>query len=53
LYHFNGLSYEEIAKLTHKPMGTVKAHIHRARAVLKTRLVERVGWDNLKEVMWQ
>jgi RNA polymerase sigma-70 factor (ECF subfamily) len=53
LYHFNGLSYEEIAKLTHKPMGTIKAHIHRARAVLKTRLVERVGWDNLKEVMWQ
>lgn len=53
LYHFNGLSYEEIAKLTHKPMGTVKANIHRARAALKTRLVERVGWDNLKEVMWQ
>jgi RNA polymerase sigma-70 factor (ECF subfamily) len=53
LYHFNGLSYEEIAKLTRKPMGTVKAHIHRARAVLKTRLLERVGWDNLKEVMWQ
>jgi RNA polymerase sigma-70 factor (ECF subfamily) len=36
LYHFNGLSYEEIAKLTHRPMGTVKAHIHRARAALKT-----------------
>ncbi|MBM3330409.1 sigma-70 family RNA polymerase sigma factor [candidate division WOR-3 bacterium] len=53
LYHFSGLSYEEIAKLTHKPMGTVKAHIHRARAVLRTRLVERIGWDNLKEVMWQ
>ncbi len=53
LYHFNGLSYEEIAKLTHRPMGTVKAHIHRARAALKTRLLERVGWDNLKEVMWQ
>jgi RNA polymerase sigma-70 factor (ECF subfamily) len=53
LYHFNGLSYEEIAKLTRKPMGTVKAHIHRARAALKTRLLERVGWDNLKEVMWQ
>jgi len=53
LYHFNGLSYEEIAKLTHKPMGTVKAHIHRARSVLKTRLLERVGWDSLKEVIWQ
>ncbi len=53
LYHFNGLSYEEIAQMTRKPMGTVKANIHRARAVLKTRLVERVGWENLKEVMLQ
>jgi RNA polymerase sigma-70 factor (ECF subfamily) len=53
MYHFNGLSYEEIARMTRKPMGTVKAHIHRARAVLKTRLLERVGWDRLKEVMWQ
>jgi RNA polymerase sigma-70 factor (ECF subfamily) len=53
LYHFTGMSYDEIAKLTRKPMGTVKAHIHRARAALKTRLLERVGWDNLKEVMWQ
>jgi RNA polymerase sigma-70 factor (ECF subfamily) len=53
MFHFNGLSYDEIAKLTHKPMGTVKAHIHRARSALKTRLLERVGWDNLKEVIWQ
>ncbi|MBM3323284.1 sigma-70 family RNA polymerase sigma factor [candidate division WOR-3 bacterium] len=53
LYHFNGLSYEEIAQMTREPMGTVKAHIHRARAVLKTRLLERVGWENLKEVMLQ
>ncbi len=53
LYHFNGFSYEEIARLQHKPMGTVKANIHRARAALKTRLLERVGWDALKEVIWQ
>lgn len=53
LYHFNGLSYEEIAVMTRRPMGTVKAHIHRARALLKTRLLERVGWENLQEVMWQ
>jgi len=53
MYHFNGLSYDEIAQMTHKPMGTIKAHIHRARSVLKTRLLERVGWDNLKEVMLQ
>jgi RNA polymerase sigma-70 factor (ECF subfamily) len=52
MYHFNGLAYDEIARLTGKPMGTVKAHIHRARSLLKTRLLERVGWDSLKEVMW-
>jgi RNA polymerase sigma-70 factor (ECF subfamily) len=53
LYHLNGLAYDEIARMTAKPMGTVKATIHRARALLRTRLVERVGWDTLKEVMWR
>jgi RNA polymerase sigma-70 factor (ECF subfamily) len=53
LYHFNGMSYDEIAQLTRKPMGTVKAHIHRGRSVLKARLLERVGWDSLKEAIWQ
>jgi len=53
LYHFSGFSYEEIARLQHKPMGTVKANIHRARAALKSRLLERVGWDTLKEAIWQ
>ena len=53
LFHFSGLSYDEIARLARKPMGTVKAQIHRGRALLKARLLERVGWDNLKEVMWQ
>jgi RNA polymerase sigma-70 factor (ECF subfamily) len=52
LYHFNGLSYEEIALTTHKPLGTVKAQIHRARALLKTRLIERVGWEELRKVIW-
>jgi RNA polymerase sigma-70 factor (ECF subfamily) len=52
LYHFNGLSYDEIAQMTRRPMGTVKAHIHRARSVLKARLLERVGWENLKEAIW-
>jgi RNA polymerase sigma-70 factor (ECF subfamily) len=53
LYHLNGMSYEEIAQATRKPMGTVKANIHRARAVLRSRLVERVGWDSIKELMWR
>jgi len=53
LYHFNGMSYDEIARLTRRPMGTVKAKIHRARALLRKRLLERVGWEELKEVMWK
>ena len=53
LYHFNGMSYTEIAGLTRRPLGTVKAMIHRARAILRARLVERVGWEELREVMWR
>ena len=38
LRHQQGLSYEEIADALHLPLGTVKARIHRARALLKRRL---------------
>ena len=38
LRHQQGLSYEEIAEALHLPLGTVKARIHRARALLKVRL---------------
>lgn len=38
LRHQQGLSYEEIAEALHLPLGTVKARIHRARALLKDRL---------------
>ena len=32
------MSYEEIATSLHLPLGTVKARIHRARALLKERI---------------
>lgn len=38
LRHQQDLSYEEIAEALHLPIGTVKARIHRARALLKQRL---------------
>ena len=30
LYYFEDLSYTEIATLLNQPIGTVKAHVHRA-----------------------
>ena len=41
LRHQQDLSYEEIAEALHLPLGTVKARIHRARALLK----DRIGGD--------
>ena len=38
LRHQQDLSYEEIAEMLHLPLGTVKARIHRARALLKQRI---------------
>lgn len=38
LRHQQDLSYEEIAEALQLPLGTVKARIHRARALLKNRI---------------
>jgi RNA polymerase sigma-70 factor (ECF subfamily) len=38
LRHQQDLSYEEIAEALHLPLGTVKARIHRARALLRDRI---------------
>jgi RNA polymerase sigma-70 factor (ECF subfamily) len=38
LRHQHDLSYEEIAETLSLPLGTVKARIHRARALLKERI---------------
>lgn len=38
LRHVDGLSYSEIAAATGRPEGTVKAHVHRGLAALRTAL---------------
>jgi RNA polymerase sigma-70 factor (ECF subfamily) len=41
LRHQEQLSYEEIAEMLELPLGTVKARIHRARAMMKEKLIKR------------
>jgi RNA polymerase sigma-70 factor (ECF subfamily) len=41
LRHMQQLSYLEVADALGIPLGTVKTHLHRARAALKARLVAR------------
>ncbi len=38
MYYGQQLSYEEIAAVTGQPLGTVKTHLHRAKALLRERL---------------
>ena len=38
LYHFEELSYEEIASIAGVPEGTIKSRLHRARLALKEKL---------------
>ena len=43
LRHLQDLSYEEIAEILAVPIGTVKTHLFRARAMLKERLTDLVA----------
>jgi len=47
LRHQEQLSYEEIATMLDLPLGTVKARIHRARALMKNKLQRRRGRPDL------
>lgn len=40
LFHESGRSYEEIAEVVGRPVGTVKTWLHRARAIILERLNE-------------
>jgi RNA polymerase sigma-70 factor (ECF subfamily) len=43
LRHMQQLSYQEVADALGIPLGTVKTHLHRARAALKAALASRRG----------
>jgi RNA polymerase sigma-70 factor (ECF subfamily) len=43
LRHMQELSYQEVADALGIPLGTVKTHLHRARAALKAKLAARRG----------
>ena len=45
LRHMQQLSYQEVADSLGIPLGTVKTHLHRARAALKAKLAERRGTE--------
>ena len=40
LHHLEGLSYAEIARITHSTVPAVRSHLHRARRTLSTTLEE-------------
>lgn len=40
LYHIEELSYKEIEEITQMPEGTLKSYLHRARQLLKDRLLK-------------
>jgi RNA polymerase sigma-70 factor, ECF subfamily len=46
LRHMQQLSYQEVSDALGIPLGTVKTHLHRARAALKTRLAARLKDKN-------
>ncbi len=41
LFHLNQLKYEEIAKITGSPVGTVKSYIFRGRSLLRELIINR------------
>ena len=43
LFVIQEMSYEEIAKVVNSPVGTVKARLFRARAMLRTAIARRIG----------
>lgn len=41
LYHIEEMSYKEIEEITQLPEGTIKSYLHRARQLLKEKLIKQ------------
>jgi len=47
LYHIQHLAYQEIAEIMQMPMGSVKTHLFRARAMLRERVLREFSHEEL------
>ncbi len=47
MFYLDDLSYEEIVTITGSPLGTVKARLFRARAMLRNGIVRRISTEEL------
>ncbi len=47
LYHIQHLAYQEIAEIMQMPMGSVKTHLFRARALLRERVLRQFSREEL------
>ena len=51
LRHIHGLSYAEIADVLKQPLGTTKSTISRGRERLRKLVLERIGWEELEDIL--
>jgi len=47
LYHIQHLAYQEIAEIMQMPMGSIKTHLFRARALLRERVLREFSHEEL------
>lgn len=46
LYYFQGLTYREIAAITRRPLGTIRAELHRGKEKLRKIIIKKWGLND-------